>query len=287
MPAQRQPPPLRLRRLGNTLLRLRDAAGMTRETVTERTHLNVATLYRIETGQARPQRRTLITLLDLYGVPDADRPELLDLLKQADEPSWLQTFSDRLPPTYRAYIEFEAEAARLLNYETSFIPGLFQTEGYAAAAIQAGAPEALPEEIASLTEARMARQAVLTRTPPLRVWAIIDEAALHRPAGGTEIMRRQLEHLADMAEIPNVTFQVIPWAAGPHPGMHGSFAVLRFGEPTEGDVVYVEGQATETFLEMESDVAQYAGIFEHLRALALSPVGSVELIRRIAREQFA
>ncbi|MDQ2874072.1 MAG: helix-turn-helix domain-containing protein [Actinomycetota bacterium] len=287
MPAQRQPPPLRLRRLGNALLRLRDAAELTRENVTERTHLNVATLYRIETGQARPQRRTLITLLDLYEVPQAAREELFDLARQAGAPSWLQTFPDELPPTYRAYIEFEGEAAGLLNYESLYVPGLFQIREYARATIQAGAPTALPDDIDRRADARMARQAVLTRTPPLRLWAILDEAALHRPAGGAAVMRAQLEHLAGQADIPHVTLQVIPYAAGPHPGMVGSFAVLRFAEPAESDVVYVEGQVSDLFLEKEADVRQYVGIFEHLRALALSPDGSVELIKRIAREQFA
>jgi transcriptional regulator with XRE-family HTH domain len=286
MPSRRQPP-LRLRRLGSVLARLRTDAGLSLADVVEATGIDRTTLYRIETGQARPQRRTLLALLDKYGVAAGERDGLFELARRAAEQSWVQSFSDALPESYRAYIEFEGDAEQILNYESLYIPGLFQTREYAAATIQAAAPTSLPEDIQRRTEARMSRQAVLSRTPPLRLWAIIDEAALHRPAGGTAVMRTQLERLTEQAAMPNVTLQVIPFAVGPHPGMTGSFAVVRFGEPAAGDIVYVEGQASELFLEADADVAQFSGIFEHLRALALPPAGSAELITKIAQEQFA
>jgi hypothetical protein len=88
-----------------------------------------------------------------------------------------------------------------------------------------------------LVEARMARQAVLTREPPLLLWAIVDEAALHRPVGGTAVMTAQLEHLASCADMPQVTLQALPYAVGGHPGMPGSFAIMRFPDAGAGDVV--------------------------------------------------
>jgi hypothetical protein len=171
----------------------------------------------------------------------------------------------------------------LLNYESLFVPGLLQTEDNARAALQAGSPTTPPDQVRQLAEARMSRQAVLAREQPLRLWAITDEAALRRLVGGRAIMREQLEYMADRAALPHVTLQVIPYDVGAHPGMAGSFAVLRF-EPGGADVVYVEGQASDLFLEREADVRRYNGIFEHLRALALPPAGSVELIRAAARE---
>jgi transcriptional regulator with XRE-family HTH domain len=288
MPRPRQPASLRLRRLGTELLRLRDSASLTREAVTDRTGINGTTLYRIEKGQARPQKRTLMALLDLYAVQPADRDELFALARPTTEQSWVMSFSDALPQQYRAYIGFEGEAESVLNYESLYVPGLFQTEDYARAALQAGAPTAPADEITRLTDARMARQAVLSRTPPLRLWAIVDEAALHRPVGGRAVMSAQLEHLAERSEIPNVTLQVLPYDVGAHPGMAGSFAVLRFSDPPEsGDVVYAEGQAADLFLESEADVHRFVSLFEHLRALALAPGKSVELIRKIAQEQSA
>jgi transcriptional regulator with XRE-family HTH domain len=287
MAARRQPPTVRLRRLGNVLARLREGAGLTLAFVTERTGIDRTTLYRIEKGLARPQKRTLTALLDLYDVPAADREDLFTLARPTTEKSWLQSFPEALPQPYRAYIGLEGEAELILNYESLFMPGLLQTEDYARAALQAGALTAPPCVVERLVEARMSRQAVLSRTPPLRLWAIVDEGALRRPVGGRDAMRAQLKYLAESAEVPHVTFQVIPYDVGPHPGMAGSFAVMRFGEPAASDVVYVEGQGNDLFLEGEAEIRRFNRIFEHLRALALSPTGSVEWIRKIAREQSA
>ena len=285
MPARKPTPTLRLRRLAAELRRLRADAGLTREEVTERTGINEATLYRLEAAKARPQTRTLTALLGLYGVTDSDRrAELLALARQSDEQSWLQSFPSELPEAYTTYISFEGEARSLLNYECLFIPGLLQIEDYARAALQRGMPTATKEEIGRLVEARMSRQAVLTREPPLRLWAIVDEAALHRPVGGTSVMKAQLEHLAEAADLPQVTLQALPYAVGGHPGMPGSFVILQFADAGASDVVYIETQAGDLFLESDTDLSRFGAIFEHLRALALPPDESVTLIAGVARD---
>jgi transcriptional regulator with XRE-family HTH domain len=284
-PQRRPAPSLRLRRLASELRSLRAAATLTREEITERTGINEATLYRIESGRTRPQVRTLIALLDLYGVAEPERGELVALSRQSSERSWLRSFPAELPDAYTTYITFEGEARSLLNYESLFLPGLLQTEDYARAALQHGIPNATKEEIQRLIEARMSRQAVLTREPPLRLWTIIDEAAVHRPVGGSDVMAAQLEHLAESAELPQVTLQVLPYDVGGHPGMAGAFAILQFGDPFASDVVYIESQAGDLFLESEIDISRFTAIFEHLRALALSPERSVSFLRRIASRQ--
>jgi transcriptional regulator with XRE-family HTH domain len=284
MPPQQPVPTLRLRRLAAELRSLRAAAGLTREDVTQRTGINEATLYRIESGRARPQVRTLMALLSLYEVAEPAHSELMALSRQSSEQNWLQSFPSGLPGPYTTYITFEGEARCLLNYESLFIPGLLQTEPYARAALQRGLPTATGEEIRRLVDARMGRQAVLTRQPPLRLWTIIDEAALHRPVGGWNVMNAQLEHLTVAAELPQVTLQVLPYDAGGHPGMAGAFAILQFGEPSANDVVYIESQAADLFLESQLDVSHFAAIFEHLRAQALPPEASVSFIQRIISE---
>ncbi len=284
MPARRPTPTLRLRRLAAELRRLRAEAGLTREEVAGRTGVNEATLYRIETAKARPQARTLTALLDLYVVPDEARVDLAALAKQSAEQNWLQSFPNELPEPYPTYISFEGEARSLLNYESLFIPGLLQTEDYATAALSRGLPTATKEEIQRLVEARMSRQAVLTRDPPLRLWAIVDEASFHRLVGGPDVMKAQLEHLAAAAELPHVTLQAVPYDVAAHPGMAGTFVILQFDEQGAPDVVYVESGSGDLFMESETDVARYTSIFEHLRALALPPEASVSLIMDVARE---
>jgi transcriptional regulator with XRE-family HTH domain len=284
MPPGRPAPTARLRRLASELRRLRAAAGLSRDEVSDRTGINTATLFRIESARARPQARTLMALLDLYGVPEASRPDLISLSKQAGEQVWLQVLSSNLPEEYTTYISFEGEADSLLNYESLFIPGLLQTEEYAKAALRAGLPAASKEEIEGLVEARMSRQAVVGRDKPLRLWAIVDEAVLHRRVGGAAVMKAQLTRLAGAAELPQVTLQVIPYEVGGHPGMMGSFVIMQFGEPVASHVVYIETMAGDLFLEQETDLGRYREIFEHLRALALPPEASASLIARVAQD---
>jgi transcriptional regulator with XRE-family HTH domain len=284
MPARKPTPTLRLRRLASELRRLRSEAGLTREEVSERTGINEATLYRLEVAKARPQTRTLVALLDLYGVGEPARAELIALSRQSAEQSWLQSFPTELPEPYPTYISFEGEAQKLLNYECAFIPGLLQTEDYARAALQRGTPTGTKEELQRLVDARIGRQAVLDRDPPPRLWLIVDEAALHRPVGGPQVMRAQLERLTEAAELPQVTLQVLPYDAGGHPGMAGAFVVLQFDETAGSDVVYIETQAGDLFLESETDLRRFGAIFEHLRAQALPPEASVALITRIMSE---
>src|ERR1019366_1218321 len=186
MPARKPTPTLRLRRLAAELRRLRSDASLTREDVTERTGINGATLYRIESAKARPQTRTLRALLELYGVAEDDGADLGPCAGQSDEQSWLQSFPTELPDVYTTYISFEGEARALVNYECLFVPGLLQTEEYARAALQRGMPTGTRVEVQRMVEARLARQGVLTRDPPLRLWAIVDEGALHRPGGRSE-----------------------------------------------------------------------------------------------------
>ncbi|CNF77222.1 Helix-turn-helix [Mycobacterium tuberculosis] len=277
-------PTVRLRRLAAELRQLRKLAELTREQVNEQTGINVATLYRIETARVRPQTRTLTSLLDVYRVAEPKRSELRTLLKQSATRGWLHTYASDLPERYASYIEFESEAREVLNYECLFIPGLLQTERYARAAINGAFPESSVDEIESRVDARMQRQSVLAKDRPLKLWAIVDEATIRRIVGGREVMREQLEHLLAVTEQPNVHLQVIPFTAGSHPGMTGSFVVMNFAEEIGPDVVYLESQAGEIFLEEDADIARYSLIGTHLRAVALSPSTSASLIAAATKD---
>jgi transcriptional regulator with XRE-family HTH domain len=250
---------------------LRSGAELSREDVEERTGINEATLYRIETARARPQRRTLVALLDLYGVTDPQRSDLLAISRGAEHQGWLQPYHAELPEEYTAYIAFEAEARSVRNYESLYIPGLLQTEDYARAVVVGGLPMATHTEVEQRVQARLERQALLTRGKPLELWAIVDEAAIRRLVGGPEIMQAQLKHLLEAAEAPNVTFQMIPYDKGAHPGMSGSFVHMDFDDPLDPELVYIDTLAGDLFLEADADIRRYKTMFEHLRAVALSP----------------
>lgn len=282
-PAKRQPPTVRLRRLAAELRHLRQEAGLSQAEVTEKTDVNLATLHRIETAKAKPQLRTLNALLDAYGVTGNRRADLITLQKEAKQRGWLHGFEADLPSPYSAYIGLEAEARQAINYESLFIPGLLQTEDYARAVVRGVRPTATDDEVETRITARMQRQALLESDTPLRLWAILDQAALSRTVGNDAVMRDQLVHLSRQAQRPHITVQVIPFSAGAHPGMPGSFIVLKF-DADSPDAIHIDSMAGGLFLEKETDIQQYNHICEHLRAIALSPTDTAALIASLRED---
>jgi transcriptional regulator with XRE-family HTH domain len=284
MPRQRPSATVRHRRLAAQLRQLREAAGLTQEEVAERTGKDRSTLYRLESALQRPQRSTLIQLMGLYGVDDAHRAELLTLLKDSGQRGWMQPYRSELPEVYSDYIGFEDEARSISNYQSLFVPGLLQTEDYARAVIQGTLPHATPEEVENRVLARMERQALLRRDNPPRLWAIMDEAAVRRQVGGRPVMAAQLARLRQAAALPNVTVQVIPFDAGAHPGMPGSFIVLDFPDPADQSIVYIDSMAGDLFLEQETEISRYIVMFDHLRAAALRPDETISLLDAAAEQ---
>jgi transcriptional regulator with XRE-family HTH domain len=265
--------------LASELRNLRQAAGLTREDAAEQTNINSATLYRIETAKARPQKRTLLTLLDKYGVTDpVRRTALVELSKQATQLGWLQAYESELPEEYTTYISFESEARSVRNYESLFVPGLLQTDSYTRAVVTASLPYAREAEIQQRVETRIQRQASITKDDPLKLWVIVDEAVLRRQVGGEQVMAEQLRHLLDKTALPHITFQVLPYSVGAHPGMHGAFALMDFPEAADPELVYIENMAGALYLEKEADIRRYAEMFDQLRALALNVPDSRRLL---------
>jgi transcriptional regulator with XRE-family HTH domain len=257
---------------------------MTQEDVARRTGKDRSTLYRLESAQQRPQRSTLIQLLDLYAVPEPRRGELLMLLREAANRGWLQSYRSALPEVYSDYIGFEEEARAIGNYESLFIPGLLQTEDYARAQLHGTLPHASTEEVETRVAARIQRQAILARPQPPELWAVIDEAAARRLVGGRQVMAAQLARLSEAAAQPHITVQLIPFGAGAHPGMDGSFVVLEFPDPADRPIVYTESAAGGLFLEENEEVRRYTLMFDHLRAAALPPAATPAALAGIAAE---
>jgi hypothetical protein len=164
------------------------------------------------------------------------------------------------------------------------VPGLLQTPDYARAVLREMFPRYGAEQIERLVDLRMERQRRFDDTPPLDLWAILDEAVTRRPVGGTQVMRGQLERLLDMALRPGITLQVLPFACGAHAGHGGPFSILEFPDRTDSEVAYVESVAGYLYLEKDREVRARVEAFDRLRAAALAPAASVDLIARAAKE---
>jgi transcriptional regulator with XRE-family HTH domain len=270
-------PTVRRRELGARLRALRLASGLTAEDVAARMEVSPAKISRIETGARGVSIADVRFLCDLYGVSTEERDRLLTLTRESKRRSWWQQYG--LPESLATYIGLEDAAVSIQQYETSIVPPLLQTEEYAHALVSGAGFYAVPEQ-EQLVQARMTRQEILTASPALQLWAVIDEAALHRMVGGPEVTRAQLQALAERSRAKNITLQVIPFAAGAHPGLNSSFIILHLEEVQ--DVVYVEGLIGNFYLQSPADIVRYRRTFDELRAVALGPQDSRKLIDAVA-----
>jgi transcriptional regulator with XRE-family HTH domain len=275
-------PTVRERRLATELRRLREASGLTLEEAAQRLGWSKTKLSRIENVLRRVDVSEVDGLLELYGVTGERHEALIKFTSTAGQRDWWD--AEPLRTDYVTYIGLEAEAEALSCYSMGVIHGLLQTEEYAHHVIQAALMRSKPPSaVGRRVSVRATRQAVLTeRDEPLRFWSIIDEAVLRREIGGQEVMRAQYERLLELAELPNVTLQVMPAAAGAHPGVIGPFSILNFPEQYFPDVVYVESMTGALYIEDESQVHMHTLAFEQMQATALNPGESAKLIGRRA-----
>jgi transcriptional regulator with XRE-family HTH domain len=278
-------PTVRRRRLGSELRRLREDHSIKLEEVAERLGVAASTLSRIETGKAPTKSVYLTAMLEMYGVTDpAQRQVLVDMAREGHRKGWWSVYDDVLPTGFGIYVGLEAEAAGLRSFEGEAVQGLFQTPDYARAILREVQVRDTDEQVERLVDLRMKRQEVLDRNPPLDVWMILDEAVVRRTIGGPEVMRDQLARLVEASKKPNVTLQVLPFSTGSHAGLRGPFSILEFPERADPDVAYVESVAGIIYLEKEREVRTAAEAFDRLRAAALSPGQSTDLIIEAARD---
>jgi transcriptional regulator with XRE-family HTH domain len=280
-------PTMRRRLLGAELRRLRDERGLTAEDTASRMGWHPSKMTRLETGRSGLRAHEVTSLLDLYGVSDAEeRGTLEDLAREGKRRVWWQPYSDVLNRHYTNLLSYEAEASAIRNHELSLIPGLLQTPDYARAITRALYWDDAPDEVNALVEVRLQRQnQALSREKPVELWAIIDESAIRRSVGSPETMARQLRALAEASDRPNVTVQVVPFTANANAGLLGSFAILEFPIRSDLGVVYVEGQGSTVYLEREEDRARYNHLFNLLRAAALDVEPSRDLMMRTVKDQ--
>jgi transcriptional regulator with XRE-family HTH domain len=256
-------------RAGRTLQEVADALGVAPPTIS-----------RIETGARAATRRNVLALCELYGADESLQVQLLTLAREAREASaasWWKKYDDiAIDPL----IGLEIETMRINSYEPCVVPWMFQTKEYARSVIRRASPEMAEAVLGERVEARLTRQQLLLKGPPPAFWCVMDESALRRVVGGPEVMRDQLSRMAELAALPNVTVQVVPFSLGAYPGLKNAFTLLQFAHP-QPSLVFVESTAGDLYLERESDVARHEESLQHMRAGALDPDSSVGLIRTI------
>jgi transcriptional regulator with XRE-family HTH domain len=240
----------------------------------------------IENGKQATRPKDVREMARVYGVEDAARVAAVeDLAKQSSEKGWWAGFEDVLPTGFATYVDLETDARELLGYSAAILNGLLQIPDYARAINRATVPDGAPERLDRLVELRMARQERLVGDSPLSAWFVLDEATLRRPIGGRETMRAQLAHVLELADRPNITIQTLPFAKGAHASLSGSFALLRFPDPSQDpDVVYSDGPTGNIYLETVDYVQKMIARFDRLRALAQDEDESKTFIATVLEE---
>lgn len=273
-------PTLRRRRLSAELKRARSEANLTTTKVVKSLKWAAGKLSKIETAETQTiKANDLDKLLDLYQVTDPGRREALHALaRDAKLRGWWSKYREVFGP--QSLPDFEAEACAIRTFEGLVIPGLLQTPDYARAVIQGGRYTSAGE-IERRVKARMERRDILTRFKPASLRAVVDEAALHRMVGSSEVMSDQLRHLLHMAELPNVDFQVLPFSAGAHAALTVPFSILDFPDPLDAPIVFVDTASGGLFLEESDEVEAHSVTFGDVQGSATSAAQSARVITEV------
>ncbi len=265
--------------LGTQLRRLREANGITAEAAGYAIRASHAKISRMELGRVSFKERDVADLLTVYGITDEhERATFLALARQANMPGWWHQYSDILPSWFEMYLGLEQASSVIRTYQPHFVPELLQTREVACAVIQLEHPDASADDIERRLALRMTRQEILTQVGALSLWVLIDESALWR-LDERSTMREQIQHLIEMAELPNVRIQVIPLFFGVHVAIGGPFAILRFSEPDLPDIVYLEQLTSALYLDKSQDVQHYLMVMDRLCVQANSPTETMTFLR--------
>jgi transcriptional regulator with XRE-family HTH domain len=262
---------------GSELRHYRERAGLSQTELAALVTVSHDVISKIETGERAPAK---------------DFPERLDAVPELDTDGSLTRIWGNLrkglrhraiPGWFQPWTHFEAQAATLRSYEPLLVPGLLQTEDYARA-ILAARPGGKQDDLDDQVAARIGRQAILAQDDAPQLWCVVDEGVLHRCIGGSKVMHDQLGHLADLAENPQTTIQVIPASADAHAGLLGGFVIADLdGSPS---MVYLETAAEGQIADSPAIVAHAMLRFDALRSEALPRMASRDLIMKVAEDRW-
>jgi transcriptional regulator with XRE-family HTH domain len=275
-------PTVNRRRLATDLRKFREAAGLTIDAVADKLEWSSAKISRIENSRVSVLPRDVKHLLRVYGLTEAhdDWEPMLALSRASRQRGWWHEYAEAVPEFFEVYVGLESDAVSISAYHAEFVPGLAQTEDYASALIRAKLADV--SDLERIVKVRMERQKILTSDDGPSVWYVLNEAVVRRVVGGRAVMKRQLERLLAVADLPRVQLQIVPFDAGAHAAMDGSFSLLTFPEPRDPQVVYIEHLTGALYLEKTVDTERYRLAIDHLRASALSMDASRALIAGIA-----
>ncbi|MGH3828288.1 MAG: helix-turn-helix domain-containing protein [Pseudonocardiaceae bacterium] len=278
--SERISPTVRWRKVARGLRRWRTEAGLRLEDICTPLGWATSKLSRMERAEQMIGPAEVIALATVYGISERERERYMALALQSRQKGWWAPYKagDAIPGEFEEFIGLESEASQIRSHEDMVVTGLLQTEAYATALVRAWLPRVSDHVVEERVRLRMARQDRLHDGTPLRLDCVVTEAALRQQVGGPEVMRAQLRHLLDVSELPHVSVQVMPFAAGAYPAQNCPFRLLSFPDPEDPAVACVEYPGGEVCVEDTEDVEGFILVFDSLKQQALGPSESAELI---------
>jgi transcriptional regulator with XRE-family HTH domain len=275
--------------LGHHLHDLRNQAGLTVKVAAGLLEWSEPKLWRIETGQTAMRALDVEAMCQVYEVPPDLTQELTELARHTRAQGWWRPYGQTIPEDLSTYRSLEDAACSLTGYAPSQVPPLLRTEAYAHTVMTSTGLGS--GEVDRLVYDCMIRRTRVTRArAPLSVTIALDQALLHRPVGGPEVMAGQLLHLADLAAQPNVSLRIVPYGAGHHPGLvPGAFTLLDFrAAKRDGDtgtgVVYAASLTGELYLDKPHELQHYRDAHTTILGCALEETATQALLLTAAKE---
>ena len=278
--------PLMLRRLLRTeLFNARTDKKLTQQQVAEAMDWSLSKMNRIEQAKTGISINDLRMLLRLYDVTDEGETErLVGMARQAKQsPWWPRRFSEVASKELLDLIDYEFAASGIRQFETSFVPGILQTEDYASAVLHVfHGEDSAPERVAALVDLRTRRRDLLSGGNAPKFSFLLDESVIKRLVGSPSVMREQLESLVKVAELPNVMLQIVPFSAGLHPGMKGPFEVVEFDDMPGENIVFIDRPGGSLISDDPKTTESYLKDYRRIAEKSLTPADSAERIRKAA-----
>ncbi|MGW4369793.1 Scr1 family TA system antitoxin-like transcriptional regulator [Nocardia takedensis] len=265
--------------LGRYLKQKRERRNLTPEWVSESLGYPADDIRRLERGLGIFPDHALRKLLNLYGVSDPDEQlQYLAISGDAGRSGWWMRYDDVVPTWFEQYLQLEQRADSIRTFEAHYVPGLLQTLEYAQAVMGPAFGGVLTRKLGI----RMERQRILADSEQFRLWAVIDESVLLRGPDVPGVMRRQINHLIEMSQRPNITIQILPLQhfGSPVP----SFSILRFRDSGVPDVVYIEQLTSALYLDRQADVEPHYDLINRFSAAALPPDASARHLLQLRQK---
>ncbi|MEY8040281.1 helix-turn-helix domain-containing protein [Saccharopolyspora cebuensis] len=275
---KRPGPSVRRRQLGAMLRQLRQDSGKTTRDVAEWLDIGDSAVSKIEKARTTIKAQTIRALCQLYDTDASTTDTLLRIAKESNERGWWAAYRDTLPEWARQLVGLEADALHLWNYEAEFIPGLLQTPAYVRALMRANRPDMAEGDIERQVTLRRERQERLGGSQPPCLHFFLNEAVIRRPIGDSAVFREQLAHLVEASKLDHITLRIVPFSAGPHPAISGSFVMMQFPDEDAPAFAFVENLRGAVYQEDPGDIERYTVVVDALDRLSLSSEDTREML---------